>query len=332
MPDDCTIPENAVLPAELRCTGLYDDFATRELACGVEAYAPAFALWSDGAGKQRYVSLPAGTTIDVTEPDAFRFPIGTRFWKEFELPSGELAETRLLQKTDAGWIYTSYVWTEDQTNAVQNNDGIPNLYESGHTVPSRTQCKECHAGRPDYVLGWDAFLLGPGASGLTRDELQSRGLIDWTGRGDGAPNPLALAVPGDEVEQAALGYLHANCGVSCHNDTAPALGRESGLFLNLLADGVSSVQLTPAFVTGNGRTPSPNAPILDLPVPASGPFVDLRPLDPERSLILARMKVRGVDAQMPRLATNQVDAEGVSAVESWIEQMTEERGYPAPGP
>ena len=329
LPDDCTIPMNAVLPGELRCTGLYGDWTTRELACGVQGYVPAYALWSDGATKQRYVSLPAGAKIDVTNPDGFVFPVGTSFWKEFTLPSGKLAETRLLRKVEAGWIYTSYVWSEDQTTAVQNNDGVPNLYSSGHTVPSRTECKNCHAGRPDYVLGWDAFLLGPGATGVTRETLAEQGVVDWTGRADGAANPLTVTLPGDDVERAALGYLHANCGASCHNETAPALGRETGLFLHLDAKSTESVLNTPAFKSANGRTPSPNATISTLPVPSTGAFVDLAPLDTERSLILARMKVRGTEAQMPRVATNVVDDDGVLRVKAWIEHMTAEHGYPA---
>ena len=72
-------------------------------------------------------------------------------------------------------------------------------------------------------------------------------MADWTGRSDGVPNPLTVTVPGDEVERAALGYLHVNCGASCHNDTAPALGRETGLFLNLDAKRLGSVLDTPAF-------------------------------------------------------------------------------------
>jgi len=298
MPADCTVPPNAVLPADLRCTGLYGNWENREIACGVEPYEPAHALWSDGAGKARYVSLPEGAAVDESDPDAFQFPVGTSFWKAFSLPSGDLAETRLLRKSEAGWVYTTYVWDEGQTTAVQNNDGVPDLYGTGHTVPARAQCKECHAGRPDYVLGWDAFLLGD------------------------------LAVPGDDIERDALGYLHVNCGVSCHNDTAAALGRESGLYLHLDAESASSALTSPAFLTGNGRVPSPNAPILDLPVPASGPFVDLAPRDTERSLILARMKVRGVPAQMPRVATNVADQAGIASVEAWIMAMTPERGYP----
>src|SRR6187402_3555279 len=83
MPDDCTIPDGAVLPGELRCTGLYSDWQERTLRCGVRPYAPAHELWADGAAKQRYVWLPPESSIDVSDPDDWDYPIGTRFWKEF---------------------------------------------------------------------------------------------------------------------------------------------------------------------------------------------------------------------------------------------------------
>ena len=335
LPADCTVPQGAVLYGELRCTGLYGNWEKRTLACGVEPYTPAYELWSDGAVKQRWVSLPAGTTVDVTNADDFRYPIGARFWKEFRVPTPSgprLGETRLMQKVDGGWMYTTYVWSEDGSTAVQNNEGVASLFGTGHTVPPRTMCKECHAGRADFILGWDALMLsGDGTrAGLDAKTLVDRALVTWTGKETGAPSPMSLTVPGDATERAALGYLHANCGVSCHNDTAPALARETGLYLRLDASTLASVQTTRAVTTGIGRVPSPNAPITDLPVPASGPFVDLSPTQPERSLMLARMKVRMSDAQMPRQATNVVDQAGVGLVESWIVAMTPDKGYPAP--
>jgi hypothetical protein len=168
LPADCSVPPGAVLYGELRCTGLYGNWEKRTLACGVEPYTPAYELWSDGAVKRRFVSLPPGTLVDVTAVDDFKYAIGTRFWKEFSVVTAagpRLAETRLMQKVDGGWMYTSYVWSEDQSTAVQNNDGVPNLYGTGHTVPSRTMCKECHAGRSDFILGWDAVLLSGGRAG-----------------------------------------------------------------------------------------------------------------------------------------------------------------------
>ncbi len=335
MPADCVIPPGAVLPADLRCTGLYGDWDKRALACGVETYTPAYELWADGAGKQRYVALPEGGTIDVTDPDGFKYPVGTRFWKEFRLSGANgprPGETRLMQKSDAGWIYTSYVWSEDGTTAIQNNDGVMSLFGSGHTVPARTQCKECHAGRPDYILGWDALMIAADGerAGLDLKTLEAGSRLTWKDKDTGAPSPLSLTITGDATERAALGYLHANCGISCHNDSAPALARETGLFLRLDAETLGSVQTTLVISTGVGRKPSPNAPITSLPVPPSGSFVDVSPTQPDRSLILARMKVRGTEAQMPRQATNVVDAAGVGSIESFIAGMTVARGYPPP--
>jgi hypothetical protein len=332
MPADCTIPANAVLPGELRCTGLYGDWPKRELACGVTEFKPAFELWSDAAEKRRFVHLPPGAKIDVGNPDGFVFPVGTQFWKEFRVPVDggfRLGETRLLRKSDLGWLYTSYVWTQDAGSTLQTNDGVADLHGTGHTVPTRDQCKDCHGGRSDFILGWDFILLGRGASGITRELLHGRGLLV---SGDASAPAPAGEIPGDEVERAALGYLHANCGVSCHNETPEARGKPSGLFLRLEAGELASVMTTDAVTTGINRSPSPNAEFGGLVSPEAGQFYDFRPLDVARSLSVARMDMRGTPAQMPRIATNRVDQVGVNAMKAWVNQMTRERGYPAPAP
>lgn len=325
--DEC--PADAgLLPMELRCTGLYGDWEKRTIACGVRAYSPAHALWSDGAEKHRYVWLPEGALIDATDPDALLFPVGTKFWKEFRVPADAgllLGETRLLRKTESGWLYTAYVWTSDGQDAIQTNDGVVDLHGTGHTVPTRDQCVECHAGRRDFILGWDSVLLGEGATGLTLDELVAAGVAATSDAG--LPNGAQGRAPGDATESAALGYLHANCGVSCHNPSPGARAQTSGLYLQLQANTQSALD-APAVVTGVNRLPSPLAPLGDLQPPPAGSFYDLLPMDPGRSLLLARMKLRDHVAQMPRIGTNRVDEAGVRVVTAWIEAMTAERGYP----
>src|SRR5690606_11444060 len=147
-----------------RCTGLYGRFEQRELACDVLGYAPAHALWSDGTDKHRYVWLPPEGKLDASDPDEPTYPVGTKFCKEFRLPNGgRLLETRLLQKADTGWRYTAYVWSEGEAAATQSNDGVRDLYGTRHVVPNRGECDECHRGRRDKILGWDALMLGAGA-------------------------------------------------------------------------------------------------------------------------------------------------------------------------
>lgn len=321
MPSDCPATEPS-LPKELRCTGLYGDWERRTYACGVEEFRPAYELWSDGALKRRFIALPEGSAVDASDPDAFQFPVGTQLWKEFWLEQGAsrvLGETRLLRKTELGWLYTTYVWSPDGSRAVQTNDGVSDLFGTGHTVPTRDQCRECHSGRHDFVLGWDLVLLGEGAAGLTRDRLAAEGRLT------GIDPSLDVSIPGEGDERHALGYLHANCGVSCHNRSKNAAARTSGLFMRLDVHTLSDVHATDT-VRGINRSPGPDAIL-----PKGGPFYDFRPLDPERSLVIARMSTRE-EAAMPRLGTNRVDEAGVALVTAWVLGMTESRGYPAPAP
>lgn len=334
VPNDCQAPVGNALPQDLRCTGLYANWETRELACGVLPYVPAYQLWSDGADKQRYMWLPPGTKIDVSHPDAFVFPEGTRFWKEFRIVDGHgkrLGETRLLVKRKEFWSATTYVWSADGASATQSNDGVLNLDGTGHTVPTRDQCKQCHSGRADFVLGFDPILLGPGASGLTMQSLAERSLVEDPSQPEGSVSVALLGAvpPGTAVERAALGYLHANCGVSCHSQEPLAEAKTAGLDLRLEHGEYGTVATTDAYRTTLNQAYGTNA-VLPTPVPAGG-YVRIRPTDPVRSLLLARMKVRGMP-QMPRIGTNVVDATGAAAVQAWIEQMTTDRGYPSPVP
>jgi len=325
----CAPPMGAPLPRDLRCTGLYANLDERVTACNVLEYKPALELWSDAAEKRRWVSLPKGTKVDVSDPNDFVFPAGTQFWKEFRVQGSDgamrLAETRLLRKTDDGWLRTSYVWSEDQSEAIQMDNalGVPNLYGTGHTVPNRDQCADCHVGRKDEILGWDALMLGPGATGLTREKLVELDMVEG--------GSLELAIPGNEIEKAALGYMHANCGVSCHNETAMAKAKDTGLYLRLEAGELDSVQTTDAFKTSFKR-PAENAKYEGLMNMMPEYWYDIRPGDPARSLMIARQTMRGTEAQMPRIGTNKVDDAGVQAVTRWIESMTRDAGYPAPMP
>src|SRR5450432_4924506 len=87
----------AAPPTSLVCTGLYLDIADKVLAPGVEAYAPAVPLWSDGASKQRWISLPPGTKIDNSNPDEWTFPVGTKVWNKLR-KEARRAETGLCKK------------------------------------------------------------------------------------------------------------------------------------------------------------------------------------------------------------------------------------------
>src|SRR5581483_8032608 len=110
--------------ASIFATNLYaDDDLT--IAPDVIAYEPASKLWSDGAEKHRYARIPAGTHVDATDVDHWRFPKGTQLWKEFVV-DGERVETRYLEKTgddDTSWTAVAFAWNAARDDAERAPDG-----------------------------------------------------------------------------------------------------------------------------------------------------------------------------------------------------------------
>lgn len=285
--------------------GLYVAGSCETLAEGVRPYAPAHALWSDGAEKRRWVFLPAGATLDTSDPDEWVFPVGTRFYKEFSR-DGLRLETRLLEKTgeDPGlssWRMTTYVWDETQREVREETMGVTDALGTPHDVPSRGDCSTCHRGATDLVLGFGAVQLAHDGPGVTLATLVAEGRLS-------APiAPEAAQIPGDGSTQAALGYLHANCG-GCHRGArAPGelrLRVAVGLARPEDADTYVALEHTVAYV---GAPPAITAQI----APGSA----------DASLLVWRMTQRAAEVQMPPLGTEQIDDAGLAAVRAWIDAL-----------
>jgi hypothetical protein len=282
----------------LSTTGLYADTVAGELAPGVEAYTPAYELWSDGASKQRYAKLPEGTAIDSTDMDHWTFPDGTKLWKEFTR-DGVRVETRLLEKTGGTWLRVAYRWNDEQTEAQAVQTGAVDASGTPHDIPDEQACHDCHGNGGDGVLGFSAIQLSHDGEGLTLQAVSDRGWLS-------TPPPSDLEVPGDAATKAALGYLHANCG-NCHNDSWEKSG-ELPMRLYLASDGLGSVEDTVTYRTSVGVA----AKWTD------GLIVD--PGAPESSAIVAKLRLRG-KGQMPPVGTELVDESGITAVSSWIASL-----------
>jgi len=291
---ECPEPDPVALdrlPERLSETGLFEDVATDAIAEGVVAYAPRFALWSDGASKRRWLLLPA--PVDATDPEAWDFPVGTRAWKEF-VRGDVRVETRLIERQDDGWIAAAYVWDADGTDAFLRTDGVEDAVGTPHDVPSAADCGACHGGRESFLLGVSAVQL---AGTAVLAELVATGLV--------APAPGPASV-GDEQDEAALGYLHANCS-HCHNPQRTRIGAPDTCFKPgaaidfTLPPEVIDVDDAPALRTAYGH---------------------LAPGRPEESEVLRRMSGRNVDSvlptTMPPLATEEVDEEAISLLTEWL--------------
>jgi len=284
-------------------TGLYSDFAARTLAPGVRPFRPTHFLWSDGSEKERWIRLPEGTQVDSSDMDHWRLPIGTQVFKQFSL-GGVRLETRLIQRygpePEDFWM-GAFVWLADGSDAVLAADGAQNVLGTPHDVPNVNQCLACHQGEPGRLLGFSAVQLSGEREGVTLASLIREGLLN-------APPPAgtSYAAPGDATTAAALGYIHANCG-HCHNPNGPGfLANDMQLRLSVDA---RTPEETSVYRTAVGQPLSAS--------PGSRFVFRIRPGFPEESAIWHRMMVRDV-TQMPPIATEFPDPQGLEMVASWI--------------
>lgn len=313
-------PAAEEIPARLSDTGLYADAANKVIANDVFSFEPQYPLWTDGATKQRWIQLPAGSSIDASNADAWIFPVGTRLWKEFAFE--QRVETRyLLKRADGSWLRVAYLWNEDESDALlapetgvrgaaQSVPGVP------YDVPSRMDCATCHA-RGDGVLGFSALQLSPDRdphalhasaripAGQDLAAFVARGLV----RGlpdEHLANPPRIRARTPR-ERAALGYLHTHCG-SCHHDGGPLAGLELSLDVSTRAE-------EPSVFASTLDRPSRFRPA-DLP----GCEMRIRPGVPELSAVRYRMSTRDPLKQMPPIGTRLIDAEAVALIEAWIRE------------
>jgi hypothetical protein len=318
-------PTDGGIPSDLLCTGLYSDWASKTIASDVSAYTPSYLLWSDGAQKSRWVYLPPGSKIDTSDMDDWVFPVGTKVWKQFSL-NGQIVETRLLWKFDAvlGWNVLDYLWSSDGKSATLNLCGETNVNGTTYQIPSQTQCLTCHAGRKDMLLGFDLIGLGAaGGSGLRLSDLVSQQLLTH------APPATTIAIPEDSTGKAAaaLGYLHVNCGVTCHNTNPNAQANPYNVFLKLRASqlypegGAAQVNQQDTYTTTVNVTSSDQ-------MPENKAWLIIKPKDSANSLLpqmaLSRTPEDGgstVFLPMPPIISQVPDTTGVGTVEAWINAL-----------
>jgi hypothetical protein len=293
LPDAEVLPSR--LPARLSQTGLYADIVTKTIAAGFVEFTPNHVLWSDGADKLRWFRLPPGTTIDSSDMDRWRFPVGTKLFKEFAR-DGKRLETRLVWRVadtgnrEADTLVGSYVWNDSESDALFVKDGALDIRGTQHDAPSAADCWRCHIGEPGSVLGLSALQIG---------DVSSLPLSHPP------PRTTPFAAP-----NAALGYLHANCG-HCHNPSGGAWS-DSSMMLRLdVAE----------------RDARDNAVVqTTVGVPLEqwiGRGFDDRIVagDPEASAVFFRTTQRARNVQMPPIATEVVDDAGSALVRAWIEAL-----------
>jgi hypothetical protein len=299
------------MPLTLADTGLCVDAGCTQIASGIHAYTPRFELWSDTASKRRWIQLPAGMQIDTTDMDHWQFPVGTKLWKEFTR-DGVRVETRLVMRIGAGtttndWFYAAYVWNAAQDVTTWAEFGEPDANGTDHDVPGKLQCWECHENtKPSRVLGFSALQLDfDGATGeLDLGDVIAANMLSAppTAPSFGAYFPL----PGNAPEQAALGYMHANCG-HCHNPSSNAINN-TPLQLWLPPSTLGSLAATPAYTTAVG--------VEGAPLAGRTKIVDSGA--PDQSILIYRFESSNVAERMPAVGTELLDTAAQALLRDWI--------------
>jgi uncharacterized repeat protein (TIGR03806 family) len=291
-------------------TGCVDAANPTRAAGGLIPYQVNSALWSDGAEKERYLSIPDNTQVNVTTNGDFNFPVGSVLMKHFKFGE-KFVETRLFTHGELGWQGFSYEWNDAQTDANllsgAKDKAVNNI--SWH-FPSPGQCMECHTTVAGFSLGLEAKQLN-GSFVYPASQKMATQLTTLSHIGLFAV-PLLTTHKTEKlfslddvqatVEQKARSYLHTNCS-NCHQP-----------------DGPTPVTLDLRFTTSLAQMNACNQTPTAGDVGIVGAKL-IAPGDPSRSVLLKRMQATDT-SRMPPLATSVVDTAAVQVISDWIVGLT----------
>jgi hypothetical protein len=306
----CLAPSGSSVAANrLSQLALFDGpLANLTPSAGVVPYDVNVSLYSDEARKQRFIRLPAGGVVHSTD-DRWQAPTGTWLIKNFYYPldaraperGRQLVETRILVVGASGLTTSTYVWNDDQSDALCSggNVDVPTAWiddrggaRSDHFhVPGTSQCQSCH---DNHLLGWRTRQLHHDDQ---MAQLVQLGVVD-----SAPPNPTALVDPVGAAPLAdrARSYFDANCG-HCHNAESSADASGTGVFFDFDHDlGTLFCRSTDA-VDGRDRV--------------------LVPGHPEQSEVFARMRAADAFLRMPRGPTHIPDAAGIAVLTEWVSSL-----------
>jgi len=296
-------------PALLSETGLFTTISPEVLAPGVQAFQPKFALWSDGATKERWVSIPEGQTIGIDSRGDWDLPVGSVVLKHFRLNCKLIERRVLIRLPDSGWTGYTYEWRDSQDDASLLITGkTKRIGGQTWTFPSREQCLDCHTDAAGGTLGLETLQMNRDftyRTKRTRNQITTFAALGLFAGSPGNPEELP-ALPRLEDEQTPIGdraraYLHVNCS-HCHRPES--LGR-----------GTADLRFN---VTDQAMGICDAAPLTADPDHIEARL--LLPGDPQDS-ILFRLMSSTQNRRMPPLGINSVDKQGTELIEAWIQSL-----------
>lgn len=320
-------------PLTLSETGVFADLTDLSPNPGVLPYKINLRFWSDDADKYRWFTIPNLTdTIGYSENDPWTFPEGMVWVKHFDFDldranpgtSIQRLETRLLVRNATGSYGVSYRWRVDGSEAdLAANPGeefVINFTDAeGQSdsftwqIPSRAECLTCHSAEAGHALSSNTRQLNftqtlHGQTGNMLELLNDAGYLDGF---EADPDQLPRHYRPDEseidLEARVRSYLDVNCAY-CH---FPGGGTPQSW------DGRAFLS-TPLTHMLYGNQIGDGAPNETDSI--------VRPGNKAESAIWnkinARTAINGTfnsHTQMPPLASNRLDAEGISLIAEWID-------------
>lgn len=315
-------PPTRVMPKLLSQTGVFADLTNLTPANFLIPYNVNSPLWSDGAVKTRWFTLPTNTVIGFAANGEWTFPAGSVFVKNFALPVDDAnpqilrrLETRLLVRDTNGYVYgASYKWRADDSDADLVIAGITEPVEIKTATGTRTQnwfypgrqdCLTCHTPASGGVLGLKtrqlngSFKYPNGVTGNQLHTLGHLGIFD-TAFDDRKifryPRLVNITNTADALQIRVRSYLDANCSM-CHRPGG------AGAFFDARYD-----------------TPLKQQNLINGPVANQLNIAGAKvivPGDTNKSLLFHRISIVG-ENQMPPLARNLVDDKAVAVIGRWI--------------
>ncbi len=330
------------IPALLSQTGVFTNTPNMYAAPSLIPYAPNTPLWSDGAVKTRFFSIPnngapytPNEQIGFASTGSWSFPAGTVFVKTFQLQTNQSdpnsllrLETRLLVRDTNGSVYgVTYKWRPDSSDADllttgSNQDVVITTPTAVVTqtwyYPSPADCLTCHTPAANYVLGVNcrqlngSFTYPNGVSDNQLRTLNRAGIFHPAFDESAVPgfpqlSPLTNSLV--SLEQRARSYLDANCA-QCHQPGGSGPGFDARFDTPLTNQNLIYGVLTKG----------------DLGYDHAYVVV---PKDVWRSVLWDRMNTRDSLIKMPPLARNLIDSNAVDVIGAWINGLP---GTPAAAP
>ena len=158
-------------PTKLSQTGLFFSVKDHKVADGMIPYSVNVPAWHDGVHLERYVGLPGeDAKINFRLNRGWSLPNDSVVIQTLSALSssgdgtpGRRLETRLMVRQQNEWAGYSYIWNDDQTEAVlAPSEGATIEHTVTHgtvrseqtwKVPSRAECMMCHSRASGFLLG-----------------------------------------------------------------------------------------------------------------------------------------------------------------------------------